>query len=55
MDAEAEKLKIQKLQLYLQFASVLISGLLVYTIMKGNKSKELASEIEDESLSGLED
>lgn len=47
MDAvnmDAERLKIQKYQLYLQVVSVLLSGFLVYTLISG---KGKIQEIEE--------
>lgn len=44
VNMDAERLKIQKYQLYLQVVSVLLSGFLVYTLISG---KGKIQEIEE--------
>lgn len=50
MDAnqlELEKLKMQKIQLYLQVASVVLSGIFVYALISGKNKIKTVSNPED--------
>lgn len=47
MDLEVEKFKIQKTQMYLQVASVIMSAILLYVLINGRKDVE---KLEDEAF-----
>lgn len=48
---EIEKLKMQKIQLYLQAASVILSGIFVYALISGkNRVRTVSNPNEDDGF-----
>jgi len=54
VDYEAEKLKIQRMQMYLQFVSVLSSCVLLYVLISGRAKTNPYTIEDDQDFSGDE-
>lgn len=55
MDLEVEKFKIQKTQMYLQIASVIMSGVLLYVLISSRMANSNASNMLDDGSNGSGD
>jgi Na+-driven multidrug efflux pump len=50
LNLEVEKFKIQKTQMYLQVASVIMSAVLLYVLISGNKK---ADKMDDDAFNNI--